>query len=229
MIRPGEPWGSPTREPPAVEVAGGDAALARALAATRRAGPSDEPVLVRFRPDATSDLARSVGLAPAAPRDDAEPHGVALPLDLLEVGEGAPACNMCVLGTPPDRLRWSSRSFEIEVRLDGRAFFRGRASTVVVATGQYLRGLDVVPRGHPGDGKAEVQVYGLERRERRLMRARLASGAHVPHPGIRQRSARVVELRIRRPVHLEVDGVGAPEGLGSTTIQVLPSAYRLLV
>jgi YegS C-terminal NAD kinase beta sandwich-like domain len=229
VIRPGEPWGSPTAEPPAVEVAGGDAALARAVAATRGAGPSAEPVLVRFRPDATSDLARAVGLAPAAPGDGAESHGLALPLDLLEVGERVPACNMCVIGTPPDRLRWSSRSFEIDVRLDGSPFFRGRATTVVVATGQYLRGLDVVPRGHPGDGKAEVQVYGLERRERRLMRARLASGAHVPHPGIRQRSARVVELRIRRPVHLEADGDGVAEGLGSTTIQVLPSAYRLLV
>jgi hypothetical protein len=229
VIRPGEPWGSPTSEPPAVEVAGGDAALARAVAASRGAGPSTEAVLVRFRPDATSDLARSVGLAPAALRDGAQPRGVALPLDLLEVGGGAPACNMCVFGTPPDRLRWSSRSFEVDARLDGRPFFEGKVTTVVVATGQYLRGLDVVPRGHPGDGKAEVQIYGLERRERRLLRARLPSGAHVPHPGIRQRSAQAVELRFHQPVHLEVDGVTGPAGLGSTTIQVLPSAYRLLV
>jgi YegS C-terminal NAD kinase beta sandwich-like domain len=229
VIRPGEPWGSPTAEPPAVEVAGGDAALAGVVAATHRAGPSAEPVLVRFRPDATSDLARAVGLAPEARRDGAEPQGLALPLDLLEVGEGTRACNMCVLGTPPDRLRWWSRSFEIDVRLDGRPFFCGRAATVVVATGQYLRGLDVVPRGHPGDGKAEVQVYGLERRERRLLRARLATGAHVPHPGIRQRSAGVVELRIDGPAHLEIDGVTGSPGLGSTTIRVLPSAYRLLV
>ena len=101
---------------------------------------------------------------------------------------------------------------------------------MVVATGQFLRGLDVVPRGHPGDGKAEIQVYELERRERRPMRARLASGAHVPHPRIRQRSARTIELRFRPPGPLEVDGVGAP-GVAARHHDRGPfrSAYRLLV
>ena len=40
-------------------------------------------------------------------------------------------------------------------------WFSERATTVVVLVGQYLRGADVSPRGHPGDGAAEVQVYAM--------------------------------------------------------------------
>ena len=136
---------------------------------------------------------------------------------------------MCVFGTPPDRLRRSSPSFEIDVELDGRPWYSGRATTVVVAIGQFLRGLDVVPRGHPGDGKAEVQVYDLERRERRMMRSRLASGAHLPHPGIRQRSAHTVQLRFRPAAPSEIDGAGHEPRTDTATIEVVPGAYRLLV
>jgi YegS C-terminal NAD kinase beta sandwich-like domain len=227
MIRPGEPWGSPTSSPPDLEVTGGDTDLAAAVTAA-------EGALVRFHPDSTSDLARAVGLAPATTPETATGAGdpdraaTALPLDRLGLGTGVSAVNMCIFGVPPDRVRWSSRTFDVEIHLDGRPWFSGRATTVVVATGQFLRGLDVVPRGHPGDGKAEVQVYELRRRERRLMRARLATGSHVPHPGIRQRSARSVELRFRSGTPCEVDGTGRVAG-PSASIQVVPSAYRLLV
>jgi hypothetical protein len=227
MIRPGEPWGSPTSSPPDFEVVGGDRALAAAVAGTPGA-------LVRFRPDGSSDLARAVGLAPGGAADL---MGTALPLDLLSlnVGDGLSlsdkraACNMCVLGTPPDRLRWSSPALEIALELDGRPWFSGRTTTVVVATGQFLRGLDIVPRGHPGDGRAEVQVYELARRERRPMRARLPTGSHVPHPRIQQRSARTITLRSAPPARWEVDGSPDPSPAPVTTISVVPGAYRLLV
>ena len=99
---------------------------------------------------------------------------------------------------------------------------------MVIANGQFLRGLDVVPRGHPGDGKAEVQVYELERRERRAMRARLATGAHLPHPRIRSRTAREVEVRGASPLALEVDGV-TRSPISDVRVAVVPAAFRLLV
>jgi len=221
MIRPGEPWGHPTSSPPDVDVAGGDAALAAVAGRTPGA-------LVRFRPDRTSDLARAVGLAPTTVHGSTTALGTALPLDLLAFGE-AVACNMCVFGTPPDRLRRSSPSFEIHVELDDRPWYSGRATTVVVAIGQFLRGFDVVPRSHPGDGKAEVQVYDVGRRERRTMRSRLVSGTHLPHPGIRQRSAHTIELRFRPAAPSEIDGAGHEPLTSTTTIEVVASAYRLLV
>jgi hypothetical protein len=221
VIRPGEPWGNPTASGPDIDVFGGDAILAAAVA--------DAPgVLVRFHPDATSDLARTVGLTPAGRPAGEQTAAMAVPLDVLAC-DGHLACNMCVFGVAPDRLRWWSPSFDVDVRLDGRPWFSGRATTVVVAVGQFLRGFDVVPRGHPGDGKAEIQVYDLERRARRMLRARLASGSHLPHPRIHQRSARAVDLRFRPAAPRELDGERSESLTSTATIEVVQGAYRLLI
>jgi hypothetical protein len=215
MIRPGEEWGSPAGSPPDLDVSGNDAVLARAVAAAPGA-------LVRFRPDATSDLARAVGLG------SEDVIGTEVSLDALVVTDGSLGVNMCIVGTPPDRLRWTSPLIELEIELDGRPWFAGRATTAVIAIGQFLRGLDVVPRGHPGDGKAEIQLYELGRRERRGMRARLPTGAHVPHPRIRRGSARAIRLRADPATPCEVDG--APRApVTDLDVEVRPGAYRLLV
>src|SRR5439155_23230146 len=106
VIRPGGEWGSPTESPAELEVRGGDAALARAVV--------DAPgALIRFHPDPTSDLARAVGLGPG------DTLGTALPLDVLTLGDGTLACNMCIFGSAPNRLQWSSPAFEVEIHLDG--------------------------------------------------------------------------------------------------------------
>ena len=215
MIRPGEEWGSPTDSPPDLEVHGSDATLARAVGATPGA-------LIRFVPDTTSDLARAVGLGPG------EPHGTAVPLDVLALGDGTLAPNRCVIGTAPDRLRWSTPAIDLDIEIDGSPWFAGPATTVVIATGQFLRGVDLVPRGHPGDGKAEIQAYELTRRERRPMRSRLPIGTHVPHPRIRQRTARTIVVRARSSAAYEVDGV-ARTPVGELSIEVKPEAYRLLI
>ncbi len=216
MIRPGEEWGGRAEAPADVEVEGDDAALANAFGAAPGA-------LIKFIPNSTSDLARAVGLG----RGEAREH--ALPLDVLELGDGTLAVNMCIFGTPPDRLRRSSPPLELEIQLNGRRWFAGSATTVVIAIGQFLRGLDVVPRGHPGDGKAEIQVYELAKGERRQMRARLPTGGHVPHPRIHQRGAAVIGLRARPAAPCEVDGVARREVTTEITIRVLPGAYRLLI
>ncbi len=219
-LRPGDPWGRAASGPPDVDLAGDDSDLAAVAARNRGA-------LVRFRPSPRSDIARALGLGPAiAGTTEVEIDALA-----LEPDDGAAACavNAVVLGAPPDRLRWTARASDITVRVDGRRWFRGRATTVVVASGQFLRGADVVPRGHPGDGWAEVQVYALPRRARRPMRRRLATGTHVPHPGIRGGRARRVEVEVAgRGLAVEVDGRprGRTTRLGVTLV---PAAIRLLV
>src|SRR6185436_13282717 len=110
-----------------------------------------------------------------------KPPTAELPLDALRLPDGL-ACNLVIAGTAPDRLGWATGEAAIEVAVDGDPWFAGQATTVVVANGQFLRGADLVPRGHPGDGRAEVQVYALTRRARRPMRRRLPTGTHVPHP-----------------------------------------------
>jgi hypothetical protein len=218
MIRPGEPWGSPASSPPDLTVDGDDAALAAAVAAA-------PGVLVAFRPGPGSDLARAVGLRPGS---EATAAATELPVDAVRLTGGGLACNAVVLGVPPDRLRWASASRPVEIDVDGRRWFAGPATTVVIANGQFLRGTDVVPRGHPGDGRLEIQAYELRRRERRAMRRRLATGAHVPHPRIRSRTARRVEIHAPPDWPLEVDGVrGEPRQL--LVAEVVPGAFRLLV
>jgi len=223
VIKPGEPWGRSTSAAADLEVSGGDADLAFAV--------SGHPgVLVRFRPDPSSDLARAVGLGD----DQSGARGIDVPLDALRVEEGPVAVdmpiavNMILIGTPPDALGRFARRFGANVRLDTKPVFHGPCTTVVISTGQFRRGLDLVPRGHPGDGRAEVQIYAVPGRERRELRARLATGTHVPHPAITQRTATRVRVSVDRRVPIEIDGRPVPAA-DLLEITLVPSAYRLLL
>jgi len=218
-IRKGEPWGSPEDSAPDLVVTGDDHDLATAVAG------SPPGVLVSFVAAPGSDVARAVGLRSGAPH-----QGLALPMDALELGDGRLAVNAVVLGPPPDRLHAFDAAAAISLDLDG-ADGRGDAmqgTTVVVATGQWLRGVDLVPRGHPGDGRAEVQVYRLRRSERRAMRRRLPTGAHLPHPRITTRTAVAIEVRTGRPLRLEVDGRSA-DRVATLRAVIAPARYRLLI
>jgi hypothetical protein len=220
-LRHGEPWGRAATGPPDVEVTGDDADLA-----ARAAGHPG--ALLRFHPSPRSDLARALGLGPEGTA------ATEVAIDALAVrsdgdGDDARAVNAVVLGTPPDRLRWSVWSARVSVRLDDRPWFAGRATTVVVANGQFLRGADLVPRGHPGDGSAEVQVYALGRRERAGMRRRLPTGTHVPHPRIAVGRARRVEIEVAgRRLPVEVDGRRIGRS-GRLDVTVAPASIRLLI
>jgi hypothetical protein len=216
-VSPGEEWGARESAPPDLVVSGGDRDLAAALLGTATG------VLVSFVASPESDLARAVGLRAGAPA-----QGLALPMDAIELDDGTLAVNAVVLGPPPDRLTALHASCAVDVRLDRRDLVVDRATTVVVATGQWLRGLDLVPRGHPGDGKAEVQVYRLRRPERRAMRSRLATGTHLPHPRIVTRTAVEIDIRVRRPLRLEVDGRESTRTAGLRAVLV-PARYRLLI
>jgi hypothetical protein len=203
--------------PADVEITGTDADLARAVEAHRGA-------LVRFRPDPSSDLARAIGAA-AVPIGT----GMAVPIDALASLPGGTAVNAVVLGTPPGRLRATARRARARVRVDGREIAAGGTTTVVVASGQFIDGLDVVPRGHPGDGRLEVQVYDLRRGERRAMRVRLPQGAHLPHPRITTATGRRVEVEVERgTLPLTVDGV-AHGPVARLSVAVVPAALRVLV
>ncbi len=215
MIKPGEEWGKPTSASPDLEVTGADADLAAAVSG--RPG-----VLVRFRPDGSSDLARAIGL------DRAGGLGVELALDLLRLANRPAATNMVVIGTPPDALGRFSRRFGASVRVDGKPVFHGPCTTIVISTGQFRRGLDVVPRGHPGDGRAEMQVYAVPGRHRRELRSRLTTGTHVPHPKITQRSGARVTVSTDRRVRLEIDAQPVP-ATDRVDVEVVPNAYRLLL
>ena len=215
MIRPGQTWGRPAPGPADAAGAGGDADLARLVATHPGARLS-------FRPDDTCDLARAVGLLPNAPA------GTELPIDALDLGDAGLAVNLVVLGPPPDRLRRTDRARPLTVRVDDRPIFDGPATSVVVANGQFRHGVDLVPRGHPGDGRLEIQVYAPHTGERGGLRRRVRAGAHLPHPRIVTSHGRQAEVRFDRPVAVEIDGVPASRRAALTAI-VREAAFRLLV
>jgi diacylglycerol kinase family enzyme len=195
-------------------VRGSDADLAAAVARAPGA-------LVRFEPHAASDLARAVGIASTT-------TGVEVPMDAIEVAGLGLAVGTLALGTSPERLTARTRSVPVTVTVDGRALPVRSVTTIVVAVAQHLHGLDVSPRGHPGDGRVEVQGYALRRRERSGMRARLARGEHLPHPRIHVASGREITVVCGRPAALEVDGVSA-RPVERLSVRVVPAAYRLLL
>jgi diacylglycerol kinase family enzyme len=136
--------------------------------------------------------------------------------------------NAVVSGTAPDRLRWWDRRRVVTVRVDERVAYEGRATTVVVANGQFLRGADLVPRGHPGDGRLEVQVYAVPPGQRPQLRRLLQGAGHLPHPEIATATGRRVDVRWSRPTPLEVDG--RARGRRATLVAaVVPAAFLLVV
>jgi len=219
VIEKGRPWERPASGPAEWQVEGDDATLAAAV--------RDHPgARIEFRPGAGSDLARALGLHAGG--------GTALELGLdalrvLADDRELFAVNMVVVGAAPDRTGRFTRAPEVRVRVDERVAHDGRATGVVVASGQHLRGADVVPRGHPGDGLIEVQVYAVRRGERAGVRARLPQGVHLPHPDITQTRGRHVKVRADRgPVPLEVDGVAVPPA-ALVTVDVVPGAFVLVL
>ena len=139
------------------------------------------------------------------------------------------AVNMVVVGTPPDRAAAGSPAHaDLRVEVDGRAGPRrsghhGRGRQRPVPAGP-----DVVPRGHPGDGRAEVQVYALPRGRAgagcatgspRVPTSRTPASPSAPDGAVDVSPAATAGSP------LEVDGVAGPAA-DRVTVDVVPGAFR---
>ncbi len=246
-IRPGDEWGVPTESAPDLIVVGSDGDLSRAL----KAWPHPTPLL-SFLPNTKSDLARSIGLTPSAgafqnhsekvgERLEVEDGGagetkigsrIAAPIDAIEyrfAGNKYLAMNAIEIGTSPLTLRASTRSKLVTVTVDGRKIFTGPATGILIANGQFIGAANLVPRGHPGDGRLEVHIYSLNAGERSAMRRRLATGTHLPHPRIKTASGASIRVEIIAgawPIKADSETAGRA---GRIEIEVLSPAARLLL
>lgn len=229
-IRPGDEWGTPTESPPDLRVAGSDQDLSRALTAWPHSNP-----LISFEPSVDSDLAKSIGLSwlrdPEATIAGAAGK-IAAPIDAIEyriAGKTYLAMNAIEVGVSPLLLRATSRSKEISVTINGRKFFNGFASGVVVANGQFIGAADLVPRSHPGDGRLEIHIYSLKAGERAAMRRRLATGTHLPHPRISTGSGSRVRIEVKGgawPIRADSELAGRA---GRIELEVQSPIARLLL
>jgi hypothetical protein len=227
-VRRGESWGRPTDEPAARRVEGSDAVLVAAWLQRPDA-------LIRFVPGrGGSDLAATLGLGRTA-----EASGIEVRVDVLAVefdDQMRFALAHVVLGHAPHALRPWHRRRSMAVFADSgagpsettRSPGPAASTGVVVLNAQHLAGRRVAPRGHPGDGRSEVQWYGLAPGNRAAMRRRLGQGDHLDHPEIGQAVGRRIRLTSGEPRPLALDG----ERFATTdavTIMVRPGALRLLL
>ena len=97
-------------------------------------------------------------------------------------------------------------------------------------TAQYLRGLDVVPRSHPNDGKVDVLRVDADMPVRARWQAsrRARTGTHLPHPQLHVTQTAGVGLDFARPLHIWVDG-RRWRTTGAATMTVEPDAYHAYV
>ncbi len=87
---------------------------------------------------------------------------------------------------------------------------------------------DVGSRTHPNDGRVDVYDISMGLTERWQAWKRLPTGRHEPHPRIKVRRVKHVELEFERPLDVHIDG----DEVGQATaveLVVLPDALTVVV
>jgi hypothetical protein len=199
-IAKGSSWGraATTAEvAPDAPVAWTDAELARLV----EEGHADRPVLLRG-----GDLHRTLG---SPPPDRLHDGAMVFPLDVLEVRLDGGAPLLAVAHVVARRGGW------------------WRHTTVAAMNACFVGELDLGPKAHPNDGLVDVTVGRLPLRDRRLARARMRSGTHVPHPSLRVARVPRWEAELDRPTPVLVDGVqrGAARHVA---VEVVADAIRVV-
>ena len=200
-IEKGRAWVYPGALPPDAVIVRSDA---EARAVVERARRADKPVPTLGL--LGGDLCRTVGGAgdEARLRSDDAMH---LPVDL-----GAVLID--------GRLHWFVAHLVARKR-----WWRGRVYAAMNA--EYLGAWDVAPRSHPNDGLLDTFEVTMSVGERFKARSRLATGTHVPHPGIKQRRVAAVQVDVAGlDVWLDGELIGPATSL---SIRVEPDALVCVV
>jgi hypothetical protein len=202
-IGKGTDWGMPGPVPAGLIARGDDRSLARDLAGGRDGVAS------------AGDMATTIGCSRAP--EVGEP-GRRLPIDLMDV-------EITWRGDRRTVVAVSHVSIREPLRRGGR--LRGEVRWIMNA--QYFAGRDLVPRGHPNDGRLEVlsidATMGV--RQRILAWNRSRTGRHLPHPLITVRSTKEFTVACRGRV-VVVDGVRAGRA-DEVVVRVRPDAAFLWI
>jgi hypothetical protein len=201
-IKKGEPWGEPGPLPRHGVVVRSDAEARAIVTAARRANEPIPPLGLLG-----GDLCRTLGGTgnEGRLRSDA---AMQLPVDLGAV-------------LVDGRLHWF-----VAHLISRRGWWRGRV--VAAMNAQFLEKWDVVPRGHPNDGRLDVLDADLPFDERLQVRSRLKHGTHLPHPRIEERHVSALQVDLARPTPVLLDGDDV--GLATTlSIRVEPDALICVV
>lgn len=202
IIARGRPWGEPGPLPPDGVVVRSDAE-ARAVVTAARRERRPVPVLGLLG----GDLCRTLG-GGGDERRLRSGDAVRFPVDLGEA-----------------LLDGRLHLFTAHLVARRRAWV-GRV--VVAMNAEWLGPWDLGPRSHPNDGLLDTYDARLPVGDLLKVRARLPTGTHLPHPAIRERRARAVQLELDRPLPVRLDGelVGTARTLA---LRVEPDALTVVV
>lgn len=199
-LRKGEPWGEPGPRPPDAIVCDSDAAAADVVNERRVAG-AELPVIALTG----GDLCRTLG-GGRRPIDRPDATRALVDIGRADLDDGPHwFVAHCI-----SRRRWWHGPF------------------VVVMNAAFVGTANAAPRAHPGDGRFDVIEGRLSWSDRWKARSRLASGTHVPHPGLNQRRVSLGRWEFDRPMPMWLDGRATPPS-GNLTVTVEPDALRVVV
>jgi hypothetical protein len=200
-IAKGQPWGAPGELPEGGLIVRSDAEASEALAAARKER-RPFPALGLLG----GDLCRTLG------GGGRELQGVRFTIDLGEA-------------LLDGRLHLFVAHLVARSRLWTRAFVAMNAQSVhVAAFGDWNLG----PRAHPNDGLLDTYDVHLSRGQLLPVRSRLHHGAHLPHPGIKERRTSALQVELERPLPVRLDGakVGSARVI---SVRVQPDALTVVI
>ncbi len=98
----------------------------------------------------------------------------------------------------------------------------------VAMNAQWLGDWNLGPRAHPNDGLLDTYDARLAPGELLPVRSRLHHGAHLPHPGIKERRTAALQVVLDRPLLVRLDG--APVGRTKViSVRVEPDALTVVI
>jgi hypothetical protein len=203
-VRKGEGWGEPGWLAEDGVVVHSDAEARRVVEAARRAGERPPPLGL-----AGGDLCRTLG-----GRGD---------VDRLRSGDAArlPVDLGAVL--VDGRLHWF-----VAHLVARRSWWHGPVLAAMNA--EFLGDWDVAPRAHPNDGLLDMVVVdaAMTLTHRIQAKRRLSTGAHVPHPAIRQSRRPAFRIEFDRPTGVWLDGERIATA-ANLSVRVEPDAVICIV
>ena len=201
MIERGREWGAPGALPTDGVIVRSDAEARTIVEQARRA---NEPVPVLGL--LGGDLCHTLGGA----GDEARlrsPDATQFPIDLGAV-------------LVDGRLHWF-----VAHLVARRHWWKGRVFAAMNA--EFIGKWDVAPRSHPNDGILDTFDVTMSTGDRFKARSRLATGTHLPHPGIKQKRTDAIQLDVDGlDVWLDGERVGPAHSL---SIRVEPDALLCVV
>lgn len=209
-IRPGDAWGEPGRLPADQPIAATDEALHGIVGEWVRAHELGDAPMGPVGLTGGS-LWRTMG-APAGGADRLRSEGLQADVDVVTVLLDGRVGHFV--------------SHLVARRKGRRGWWRG--PVMVLMNAEYLGSWDIATRGHPNDGRVDLQSGDLSIGDRWKARQRLPTGTHLPHPGIVDRRVKQHTVSLPAGVRVWLDGLdqGPVTDLVAT---VRPDALTVIV